>query len=88
MEGGSITKDDSVESIEWWVKSAAPGEWVQLVWHDIASSEYPPEDQYAQTAEDFGAVLDFLKAEQDLGHIVVKTVGDVIRESSWQELRP
>ena len=81
-KGGSITQDDSVESIEGWVSDAEPGDWLQLIWHDIVSSEYEPTDEYHQTLKDFKAVLRYLADEVAQGHIAVKTVAQVMRASS------
>jgi peptidoglycan/xylan/chitin deacetylase (PgdA/CDA1 family) len=77
-KGGSISKDDSVENIQGWVDSADSGDWLQLIWHDIASSRFEPSDEYYQTREDFTAVLEFLADEVAQGRIAVKTVAEVM----------
>ncbi|HET8932619.1 MAG TPA: polysaccharide deacetylase family protein [Polyangiales bacterium] len=81
-KGGSITKDDSVETIQGWIDGADAGDWLQLIWHDIASPEYEPRDEYYQTREDFIEVLHFLAEEAAQGRIAVKTVAQVTRDSS------
>jgi peptidoglycan/xylan/chitin deacetylase (PgdA/CDA1 family) len=84
--GGSIKKTDSLVAVKQWITGAAPGQWVQLAWHDIESAEHPARDEYAQSLADFESLLDFLKNEQARGRVVVKTVGEVIAQAGQLKL--
>jgi peptidoglycan/xylan/chitin deacetylase (PgdA/CDA1 family) len=73
----NVIQTDTVAGLEQRVTSAAPGAWLQYVFHDVGDA-YPGGDEYRITTPSFTAFLDWLVQQRSRGAIVLKTIGDIL----------
>ena len=67
----------SVADLEAQLTNAAPGRWLQYVFHDIGNA-HPGGDQYRISTPAFTAFLDWLGRQRQSGTVVIKTIGGVL----------
>jgi peptidoglycan/xylan/chitin deacetylase (PgdA/CDA1 family) len=73
----NVTDAGGAADLEAQITNAAPGRWIQCVFHDIGDT-YPGGDQYRMRMAAFSAFLDWLGRQRQAGTVVIKTIGGAL----------